>query len=349
MIPLTIVYCTNRVQPHFQWFVDAICNQADFDQRRHLQVIFIDGQLWSPTAKERYDGRNLNFDKPIWHDTDRRLELELVVNNRLDYLHIPPLPSVYQGPFRLTKSDWFSASNTRNSGFVVAKYPYCIFIDDLTVPGTIWLAQALHAAQHGYCVAGMYKKVRKLLVANGIAVSYEEFPEGRDSRWEYGSDAGIGPWDGSIFGCSFGVTLESALKIDGFEMACCGSGNEDSDFGIRLRRSGVKVMLNRNLFTMESEEDHHTQEFKSMATRDRRAVIKENLPTAYESYQIPNQAEKYMSDHVLINRVVNEARIVPILPQNLRGMREKWLGTGLVDVPTGPKYDWRDNTPLSEL
>jgi hypothetical protein len=283
----------------------------------------------------------------MWHNAERRLELEQAVNNRLDYLHIPPLPSVYQGPFRLTPRDWFAASNTRNTGFVVAKYPYVVFIDDLTVLGPIWLAQVLHAAHHNYTVSGMYKKVKKLVVEDGMAKGYEEFPEGVDSRWSSGSDGGIVPWNGSIFGCSFGVPLEAALVIDGFEMACCGSGNEDSDFSIRLRRSGAKMQLNRNMLTLESEEDHHTQEFKSMATRDRREVIRANLPLAYDSYQLPNEAEKYMSDHVLINRVINEARIVPILPQNIRGIRAKFQETGLVDIPTGPTTDWRDNSPLS--
>lgn len=349
MTPLTIIYCTHRQRPQWKWFVDGLCNQADFEQRRHLQIVFIDGQLWSPTAhvNPRQDGSNIHFASKMWHDEERRIELELIVNNRLDYLHIPPLPSVYQGPFKLTPRDWFAASNTRNSGFVVAKYPYVVFIDDLTVLGPQWLNQARHAAHHGYVVAGMYKKVKKLVVDNGVPASFEEFPAGIDSRWSYGSDEGIVPWKGSIFGCSFGVPVEMALAIDGFEMACCGSGNEDSDFGIRMRRFGADIQLNRNMLTLESEEDHHTQEFKSMATRDRREVIRANLPLAYDSYQIPNEAEKYMSDHVLINRVINEARIVPILPQNLRGIRELYLASGVVPVPTGPTTDWRDSTPLS--
>lgn len=286
---------------------------------------------------------------PLWHSQERRVELELVVNNRLDYLHIPPLPNVYEGPFRLTKESWFAASVSRNTGFVVAKYPQVIFIDDLTVLGPQWLNQALHSAHHGYTVSGMYKKVKKLVVDDGVPTSFEEFAGGVDSRWGYGSDGGIVDWSGSIYGCSFGVPLESALAIDGFEMACCGSGNEDSDFSIRLRRSGEKVSLNRNMMTLESEEDHHTEENKSKATRDRREVIRVNLPLAYDSYQIPVEAEKYMSDHVLINRVINEARIVPILPQNLRGIREKFISTGLVDIPTGPTLDWRTNERLESL
>jgi hypothetical protein len=349
MTSASIIYVTNRKNPRWKWFVDSLCRQADFEQRRYLQIVFVDSHLWRPGLSRSIDKSTLGFDDPHFHDPDRRVELELVVNNRLDYLHIPPIPNVYEGPFRLVKESWFAASNSRNTGFVVAKYPQVIFIDDLTVLGPQWLDQALHSAHHGYIVAGMYKKVKNLVVEDGKPVSFDEFPEGRDSRWDYGSDGGIVPWEGSIYGCSFGVPLERALEIDGFEMACCGSGNEDSDFGIRLRRSGGKVFLNRNMFTMESEEDHHTEENKSKATRDRREVLRSNLPAAYDSYRIPNEAEKYMSDHVLINRVINEARITPILPQNLRGIREKFLRTGLVDIPFGPALDWRTDEPLSSL
>ena len=346
----TLVFCTHRVNPLWKYWVDSICNQADFDQRRHLNVIFVDGQLWGQNVnRAMFPTNRIQLADPQFHDHDRRIELEMIVNNRLDYLHIPPLPCVFQGPFRYTARDWFAASNTRNSGFVCAKYPFVAFCDDLSVPGRQWLDQVLHAAFHGYCVAGMYKKVRKLVVENGIRMAHEEFPEGVDSRWSYGSPNGIVPWSGSIFGCSFGVPLETALAIDGFEMATCGSGNEDSDFGIRLRRFGAKIFLNQNMFTFEDEEAHHTQEHKSMATRDRKEVPRERLPAAYDAYQIPNEAEKYFSDHVLINRVVNEARTTPILGQDLRAIRAEFQESGFVPIPTEPTVDWRSGESLATL
>lgn len=352
MRPISLVYCTHRKTPHWNWWVDAICNQADFDQRRHLNVIFVDGQLWDskmPLGAMQTIGPSLRLADPLFHDQDRRLELELIVNNRLDYTHIPPMPSVYSGPFRLTKKDWFDASNTRNTGFVAAVYPYVGFCDDLSVPGRQWLDQLLHAAEHDYTVAGMYKKVKKLIVENGVRMSHEEFPGGVDSRWEHGSPEGIVEWTGSIYGCSFGVPLDAALTVDGFEMACSGSGGEDYDFGIRLNRSGQKVYLNQNLFTFESEEGHHSENFMDLKLRERREVIRANLPVAYDSYSLCNDAEKYMSDHVLLNRVRNEARITPLLPQNLRALREQYQATGLVPVPTQPTLDWRDNVPLCSL
>jgi hypothetical protein len=348
--PLTVCYVTGRQVPRWEWFVDALCNQVAPGQWPSLQVILIDGRLWYKGFGKDYKDNNIAFSNPFFHEPERRQELAAIVGGRFEYLHIPPKPCVQQGPFRLTQKDWFCASNTRNTGIIAAKHPYIVFIDDLSLPGELWLGQAMHAAEHGYVVAGMYKKVNKLTVAGGRLVSCEEFPAGVDSRWSSGSAAGIVPWHGSgIYGCSLGFPVERALQVDGFEPACNGSGGEDYDFGIRIERSGALIMLNRNLFTLESEEDHHTQPFKDVAARDRRLVSRERLPAGYDGYQMPNQAEKYFSDHVLLNRVRNENRITPILPEGLREIRGKFHATGLVPVPREPTTDWRDGVALKDL
>lgn len=351
MTSATIVYVTSRKNPHFAWFLDSLCRQASFDQRRHLQLIVVDGCLWHEDMRTavKCDDK-IAFASPVFHDAARRLELETIVNNRIECLHIPPLPNVWSGPFRKTQKNWFAASVSRNTGFVTARHSYVGFVDDLSILGPLWLANLLHAAHNGYCVAGAYKKLLDMKVEGGELISFKDFPAGVDSRWEHGSDAGIVPWAGSIFGCSFGVPLEAALAIDGFDMAHNGSGNEDSDFSIRLRRSGREIFYNRNMVTFESEEDHHNQTFKDQATRDRRKVLKKNLPAAYESYQMPSREERHFSDHVLINRVVNEPRIAPLLPQYLRNIRQMYLETkGLVEIPSEPTRDWRDDEPLDQL
>lgn len=347
MPQVTICYVTNRTTPHWDWAVDALCNQADFDLRRHLQLVVIDGKLWADGVNRSTSESTIAFADPQFHNPERRFELELVVNNRIETLHIPPLPNVYNGNFRLTPKDWFSASNSRNTGFIAARHGYVAFIDDLSVPGPIWLAQVLHAAHHGYTVAGMYAKSKKMIVRNGAVVEFEDFPEGRDSRWEGGSDGGIVDWGGSLYGCSFGIPLELALTIDGFELATSGAGGEDFDAGIRIRRSGAVIKLNRNMFSRESEEDHWQQPLKDAAARERKLVIKENLPSGYDAYELANHEERYYSDHVLLNRVTNEARITPIIPSNLRAIRQMYLATGRVPIPTEPHLDWRDNSALS--
>lgn len=347
---LTICYVTGRYQPRWEWFCDALVNQVPAELWPEIEVIFIDGCLWAKGVHEPLIGSSdVPFADRSFHDVIRRIELEAAVGGRFKFVHVPPKPCAMQGPFRKTSRDFFCASNTRNTGFIVARSPYVVFIDDLTLPMPLWFNQAWHAANNGYVVAGMYKKVLQLEVERGRLLACKEFPPGVDSRWASGSDGGILPWSGSgIYGCSFGVPLELALRVDGFEPACNGSGLEDCDFGIRIERAGGRVMLNRNMLTLESEEDHHTQGFKHVG-RQRKLVSPDRLPAGYDNYSMPNEAEKYFSDHVLLNRVRNEtSRIVPTLPENLAVIRAEYQATGLVPIPT-TETDWRDGTPLKDL
>lgn len=357
---LTIAYITARAEPMWSMFVDSFCAQTTPEQRRDIQVVFVDGKLWYPDAKIQATQPTMALAHHFYHDPKRRFDLERVVAKRFDYLHVPPKPCLKQGPFRLTQKDWFCASNTRNTAIIAARGDYLVCVDDLSVLMPGWMAQVWHAAESGYCVCGAYKKVLGLRVipymnAQGgeIAgrfpvIQYEEFPPGVDSRWPHGSDTGIVPWHGSaLYGCSFGVRVEDALRVDGFEPACNGEGGEDTDFGIRLERAGVKIFYNRNMLTLESEEGHHGE--KSLP-RERRLVTRDRLPDRYDSYQVRNQEEKYYSDHVLLNRLVNETeRITPLFPENLRAIRTDFLATGMVPIPSGPAEDWRDGTPVSSL
>ncbi len=129
-----------------------------------------------------------------------------------------------------------------------------------------------------------------------------------------------------------------ALGIDGFEPACNSMGAEDYDFGIRAERAGAKFFLNRNMFTFESEEGHYGE---ASLPRASRTVTPDRLPEGYEG--------STMSDHVLLNRVRNENRTLPILPEGLHAMRSRFLETGLVPIPTGPDTIWQDGCPLSEF
>lgn len=344
---ISLAYITGRTEPRFQWFVDSFCAQTTQAQRDQIQIIFVDGKLW-PANMPKADGDELQLDHPFYHDPKRRYDLELIVNKRFPYLHIPPKPCLKQGPFKLTKRDFFCASNSRNTAIIAAKGDYLLCVDDLSILSPNWMSQAAHAAEHGYCVCGAYKKSKKMVVENGALISSEEFPNGIDSRWSRGDSGGIVPWSGGgLYGCSFGLPTEAALAVDGFEPACNGDGGEDTDFGIRVERSGVKIFYNRNMLTTESEEDHYLD---TPMPRERRLVLKENLPANYESYQKRNEAERYYSDHVLLNRLVNETnRITPILPEGLREMWVRFLLTGYVPIPKGPALDWRDNTPLEQL
>lgn len=351
-VKLTIAYITARANPRWSMFCDSLVAQTTPEQLRDIQVVFVDGKLWHSGMKIPASLPTMALAHHFYHNPGRRYDLEMSVGKRFDFLHIPPKPCLKQGPFRITQRDWFCASNTRNTAIIAARGDYLVCVDDLSVLMPGWISQVMHAAEHGYCVCGAYKKVLKLEChphtdGVGYGVVYEDFPPGVDSRWSRGSDTGIVPWGGGgLFGCSFGARTEDLLKIDGFEPACNAEGGEDFDLGIRLERSGVKLFYNRNMLTLESEEDHHGE---ASMPRERKMVAREKLPAGYDAYKIPNEAEKYFSDHVLLNRVCNETeRITPILPEGLRTIRGDFLATGLVPIPSGPDEDWRGGK-LSDL
>lgn len=348
---ITIAFVTCRPAPQFRWFCDSLCAQTTAEQRENLEVVFIDGHAWLPDI-HMVTGPEIQFDA-YCVGSDRALQVMDAVAGRFRFLHLPPKPCAWQGPFRQTKRDFFCAGNTRNTAFIVADHPYVVFVDDLSVLMPGWFNQVLHAAQDGYVVAGAYKKVKNLQVHPNLYgrdgwISYEPFEAGVDSRWPRGSDGGVVPWHGSaLFGCSFGVPLEAALEVDGNDAACNGQGAEDTDFGMRLERAGYAIFYNRNMLTLESEELHHDG---SKLPQERKAVTADRLPRGYGSYVVPNVAEAHMSDHVVLNRLCNEtSRITPLMGENLRAARAHYQATGLVAIPREPQLDWRDGAPLKDL
>lgn len=337
---ISFVHVTGRADPKWEWYCDALVNQATSQELKDWQFTFIDRSLWAPWSPRAKEGDQIAFADPFYHNGERRLQLERIVNGRFRYSHVPTMPNIYQGPFRLTSKDWFFAGVARNSGIITARHPYIMFCDDLALPCPQWLSQVRHAADHKYLCAGMYRKSLKVVVENGRLISHEDHPGGVDSRMPHGSDTGIVPWSGAgVFGCSFGVPLENALQTDGCGLETAAQGADDYDWGWRLERTGLKVFLNKNCFTTESEEAHHTE---PSLPRESKNVPADRLPVGYQG--------STMSDHVHLNRLRREEdRILPLYPLGLRAIRDEFLATGMVPIPTGPTVDWRDGAELSTL
>lgn len=335
---ISFVHITGRIDPKWEWYVNAVCNQASPEELRTWQFIFVDRSLWAPTVNA---SGSIAFSDPSYHDQARRQKLAEIVNGRFNYLHIPVLPNVYQGPFRKTTRDYFYAGISRNTGIVASRHPYIMFCDDLALPSPQWLSQVRHAADHKYLLAGMYSKRKNLVVENGLMVSSDDFPPGVDSRMPHGNDGGIVPWHGSgVFGCSFGVPLESALETDGCGLEVAAQGADDYCWGIRLERTGLKVFLNKNCWTTEDEDAHHME---PSLPRESKLVPADRLPHWYGD-------KNPMSDHVHLNRLWHEtSRTLPLFPMGLRDIRDSFLGTGYVPIPSEPTTDWRTGLPLSDL
>lgn len=338
---ISFVHNTARADGKWRWFVDALCNQATPEELRAWQVTFVDRLLWGfQPGAPKPPGDTIHFAHAFYHRAERRQQLDEIVNGRFEYLHVPPLPNVYQGPFRLTTRDFFFAGVSRNTGIVTARHPYVMFCDDLALLCPQWLDQVRHGASHRYLLCGCYAKSKAMVVDNGVLISAEHYPGGVDSRMLKASDTGIVPWSGAgLFGCSFGCPLENLLLVDGCGLEVAAQGADDYDLGIRLERTGLKVFLNKNCFTTESEEAHHIE---ASLPRESKLVPDDRLPAGYEGSK--------MSDHVHLNRLVREKdRILPLFPMGLRDIRRQFLANGTVPIPRGPTDDWRDGSLLKDL
>lgn len=319
MMNLTLAYFTSRKEPHIEWFLTSIRREFGGDYSG-LHVIVVDYHC-------------VNQERKDW--LVHKLGQEEM--GSLSVKHVPPKPTIWQGPHRLTKNNYFAASNARNTAFCLCTDNFIACVDDLSVMEIGWLDQVRHAMQHKYLVMGSYKKVYGLKVDTTAAYTFDhEKKISWDSRWPGGKETGIVKVTGSwLFGCSFGLPIEWAIKVNGFDEICDGAGAEDYDFGIRLQRAGLKMFYNRNMHTVESEEGHSSEG---------------NEHFIRKAKDMHYNGKTQGSDHVLLYRVLHEARIRTISKEyDLGELRKKVLEGEPFPIMKNPRHDWRDSQLLEEM
>jgi len=295
---LTVVYVTYRRDCHVEWFLDSLRHQLDGDP---LNVVIVDHY-----QKER-DWSYPGYIK-----------------------HVAPKPSVWQGPTRLTKEDYFAASNARNTGLCYAPDGWIAYVDDLSVLLPGWLKAVREAMAGNYIVLGAYKKVKQLNVVNGEVVSFEEFPAGVDSRWDRGKDDGpviaTGSW---MFGCSCAMPVEALLACNGWpEHLCDGGGGEDYICGMAMAANGYPFRYDRRMLTYESEEHHHTEK-----------------PLKRSDYGVSPKDKSHKS----LELAMELKEFVNFSHGSIRDLRAKILAGEPFPVPTMPDKEWFTGIPLGEL
>jgi GT2 family glycosyltransferase len=230
---ISIVYVTHRSAPHFEWFADSLARQADGDD---FEVLFVDGL----------------------HSPERSARLVEIVRDRFAFRHLPPKPTPYNGPYRLTHNEYFAVASARNGGVVYATRPYVVFVDDASVLMPGWWQEVRTAAREGLVVAGAYQKHWEMVVENGVLLGSRVDPSGIDSRWSQGEEAGlVRIGGGQLYGCSFGAPRTLLRDVDGLDELCDVVGGEDYHLGIRLEWTGAPIYYSRRMLTIESEELHH--------------------------------------------------------------------------------------------
>jgi len=236
---LSFVYVTCRKEPKFEWFVDSLYNECLINNynTNNIEIILVD------------------FD--LQYDKNRKEKFSIIVNQKFKLVHVCPKPSAVQGLYKVTKNNYFSASNARNTGVCYANYDYIVFVDDTSVMQVGSLKHIIEYSKQKIVVAFSYKKVVQLEIKQGNILSSVD--KSIDCRWDQGSD--FRQIDGGQFYGYSASPLEIVLNVNGYDEICDTIGMEDVQYGLRLNKLNVKIYYTKNVLFLESE-DFANQENK---------------------------------------------------------------------------------------
>lgn len=210
---ISIVTCTARREPKFDWLADSIWRSAN---AKPIEWIVVDALLWT-------------------QGDERRQALLAAVKDRFPLHHLPPKPCRWQGPDRLTRSDHWALNNARNTGIIVANGERVVMLDDCCVVDQAWLAG--HDQPMGG-VAGSFFTYMTAVVRVGQVVEGDPGPYGIDPRVISHPNPMRcnGAWG---YGLNTSFPLAAAVQANGFDELYDGAaGSEDNDAGIRFERTG---------------------------------------------------------------------------------------------------------------
>ena len=331
---ISVITCTGRAQPRFDVMVDSIySNLKSIDPSNKFQWfehIVVDMKLWE-------------------NEKERRQELTDIVRGRYTYKHVPPKPSVWQGPTRLTKSDWYALNSARNTGLCYASFNHIILLDDCIVADSMWLQWHLQAARLHIALAGTYESVKNAVVEDGKVVSFEKLPPGNeDHRLSHVIDAALpvkapGGW---MYGLCNSYPLDVALSIGGYDEFYDGQGgSEDSDFGVRLERSGVSVYFSSECKIFQLLDTHDA--VCDVAGFGR--VVGHKEPRKPKELKLKDGKMHYANERLIEILYEQPDRYLPLQGPNLMLERQRLAEGKGFTIPVEPTRDWRDNQLLSEM
>lgn len=320
--PLTIAYFTCRQDPKIEWFFYSLNRELKGDWT-NINILIIDYLC-------QYDehGRTAQF-KPFYEKYTKNVR------------HISPKACPLQGKYKVSRGDYFAASNARNTAFIECKTDYIVCIDDLTVIREGWMDVVRWGQNNGHVILGSYSKVKNLSCAEDGGYIFDHFPPGVDSRYNHQmlknpfAQQVTGSW---LFGCSFGLPLSLALTVDGFDEACDGQGAEDYDFGIRLERVTRNIFYSKQMFTYE-DEDLHFAEGNAKFIRESKTLTERTSMKQFIGME---------SDHAMLQNVLR-SNTQPFIPNKLIDIRDR-LAKGYNEIADfRERTDWRDGTLMSDM
>lgn len=306
MKSLTIVYITSREQPEWDWFLFSLRPQLNKGDK--IRIIFVTSQL-------------------DVMDKDERIQVMGISPSYADVLCTVarPKPTIWQGAHRLTKEDWWAASNARNTGICLCETEWISFLDDRCVLLPGWLDAIRRAMSHGYAVCGTYEKRTAMTVENGLIKNSGIIigeDKGRDNSQAPLVKA-AGEW---WFGCTNALPLDWALQINGYDETCDGLSMEDVIFGLMLQNNGFPIYLDKR---MKMIEDRTPEAIGKAMRREDKGIS-------------PND-----KSHALLAMLRQSKRAMH--QWDLRSLRDERLSGNPWPIPVGPERDWYDGQLISEF
>lgn len=300
---LTIAYITARKDPKIDWFFDSLARQLGPHDIKELRIVIVD---FFARAYKRAAPPS--------------------IPEGVEVMTVTPKPNVWQGEYRLTKEDWFAASNSRNSALCLAPDGFLAYVDDLSVLLPGWLPavrEHMAARRFGF---GAYLKANNLVVEDGKVISYT--PKSTDNRLGFVSGdvtKCTGKW---LYGCSLCGPVEMFTAVGGWPEFCDGLGFEDCVMGHALENRGFPMVFDRRMMTIESEEDH-----------TREPAFKRS-----DYGQSPND-----KSHAALG-IGKQSQYFPNYYEGgIPAMREKILAGAPWPIVQNPQHCWFSGKHLSEL
>lgn len=313
----TIAYMTNRKNPRIRWFFDSLNRELE-DNYSDVKLVVVD--FYAQRSRD-------------WGTTNvKNRQAAFKKQAHCDFLHVPPKPTVWQGPHRRAGRDWFAASNARNTALCYAEGEYLVCVDDLSVLLPGWLDWLKYAMERRWVACGAYKKMLNLDVRQGNVFSCTEHEQGVDTR--------LGHYDNSMptrvtgnaaFGCSFAAPIEALLEVNGWDEDNDSMSGEDYCCGIMLEKQGYLLYYLPGMMTYESEEAH----------AEDKPFLRHIKP-----YQGSRDSSHRMLDWV---KSGNRPKGHNYDGCDLRELRERILAGGEFPVTGLPEHDWRDGQPICEM
>jgi len=323
---ISIGYITSRKEPRFDWFFESLAVQLQ--PTDDIELILVDffaqeGDGWT-SADVGTRGTEV-------------MKAQTKAGLKCPVIWTPPKPTVWQGPYRLTKDQWWAAANSRNTALCWSAGDYWVNVDDRCVLLPGWMDAVREAKAGNYAVCGPYQKRTSVTVENGL-IKNAGIVTGEDNRTAYVRQyydihqhlrnpfSAPGSW---WYGCSTGIPIEWALKVNGYpEDVCDGLGSEDSLFGILLQNNNLPIYFDERMAIVEDR----SPEF--IGTTMRRE----------DKGEIGTPRDK---SHSALNRI--QTSKVSMNSYDIRQLRNNMLQGKPWPKPTALAYDWFDKQPINQM